>query len=94
MNFLKNTVLLWTILLIGASLIPTQLAYAQSTAFNYQGYLRDGGVPANGLYDFQFKLYDAAVAGSQVGFTVTIDDLSVANGLFTVLKSSIGRKDV
>lgn len=85
MTSLKSTVLLWTIMLIGASLIPTQLAYTQSTAFSYQGYLRDGGEPANGLYDFQFKLYDAAVAGSQVGVTATFDDLSVANGLFTVL---------
>lgn len=26
-------------------------------AFTYQGYLTDGGSPANGFYDFSFSLY-------------------------------------
>jgi len=33
-------------------------------AFTYQGYLTDGGVPANGLYDFSFSLY-ADLGGTQ-----------------------------
>jgi hypothetical protein len=32
---------------------------AQTTAFNYQGKLNDGGVAANGNYEMQFKLFDA-----------------------------------
>ena len=30
------------------------------TAFTYQGRLTDGGSPADGEYDFRFRLYDAA----------------------------------
>jgi hypothetical protein len=30
------------------------------TAFTYQGKLQDGGAPADGLYDFDFKLFDGA----------------------------------
>ena len=54
------------------------------SGFTYQGHLRDGGNPANGAYDFQFKLYDAAVGGTQVGTTISVDDLAVSSGLFSV----------
>lgn len=54
------------------------------TAFTYQGRLNDGGGPASGSYDVQFKLFDAASGGSQVGSTVTLTSVAVANGLFTV----------
>jgi hypothetical protein len=54
------------------------------TAFTYQGQLTDGGEPAQGEYDFGFKLYDDLDDGTQVGTTVAIDDLSVTAGLFTV----------
>lgn len=52
-------------------------------AFSYQGRLTVGGGPANGVYDFEFRLYNAPVHGSQVGPTVTVDDLEVNAGLFT-----------
>ena len=55
-----------------------------STSFTYQGRLTDGGSPANGTYDFEFKLYDAASSGTPVGSTVTEDDVTVTDGLFTV----------
>ncbi len=55
-----------------------------STSFTYQGSLVDGGSPANGDYDFEFKLYDAATDGSQVGSTLTLDDVTVTDGQFTV----------
>lgn len=55
------------------------------TAFTYQGKLNDGGVPANGSYDFDFKLYDGPDnPASQVGSTVTLSNVPVASGLFTV----------
>ena len=54
------------------------------TAFTYQGRLTDGGNPANGEYDFQFRLYDAATGGSQVGSTISKGDVTVTDGLFTV----------
>ena len=59
-------------------------AHAQTTAFTYQGRLTDGGNPANGPYDLQLVLFDAATGGAQVGATLTRDDVPVANGLFTV----------
>ena len=57
------------------------------TAFTYQGQLKDGSSPANGTYDFEFVLYDAAVGGAQVPGTpiVTKDDVAVSGGQFTVL---------
>ena len=51
--------------------------------FTYQGRLTDGGGPANGSYDFQFKLYDAASGGAWVG-TIPKDDVTVTDGLFMV----------
>ena len=54
------------------------------TAFTYQGRLTDGGSPANGEYDFRFKLYDAVSGGAQVGSTVSKENTTVTDGLFTV----------
>jgi hypothetical protein len=54
------------------------------TAFTYQGYLADGGGPANGLYNFEFELYDDAVAGTQAGSTLNLQDVNVEDGVFTV----------
>jgi hypothetical protein len=54
------------------------------TSFTYQGKLTDGGSPADGAYDFQFILYDAASGGSQVGSTLIAEDSPVSDGLFTV----------
>ena len=33
---------------------------AQTTAFTYQGKLADGANPANGNYDFEFRLADGS----------------------------------
>ena len=63
---------------------PQAALAAVGTAFTYQGRLTDAGSPANGAYDFEFRLYDAASGGSQVGSTVPLADVIVSNGLFTV----------
>src|SRR5512143_2409446 len=58
-------------------------AAAQSTTFTYQGKLSDNGSPANGNYDFQFKLYDTL--SQTVGIPiVTVNNVPVAGGIFTV----------
>ena len=59
------------------------LASAQTTAFNFQGRLNDGNAPANGKYDLQFRLYDAAAGGNQVGATVSKPNLTLINGVFS-----------
>jgi hypothetical protein len=53
--------------------------------FTYRGQLIEENVPASGFYDFEFELYDAADAGNQHASTVTIEDLEVADGYFTVM---------
>src|SRR5881628_1686291 len=59
--------------------------HAQGTAFTYQGQLKDGGAPANGVYDLEFRVFDALSGGGQQGGTVTVDDLAITNGLFTAM---------
>jgi len=54
------------------------------TGFTYQGRLIDNGNPANGSYDIQFMLFDDAVAGVQIGATVTRNDVVVSQGFFSV----------
>lgn len=56
-----------------------------STSFSYQGRLEDAAAPANGAYDFIFRLYDASSGGLQVGSTLTLNDRPVTDGLFTAL---------
>lgn len=57
--------------------------FAQGTAFTYQGRLEVNGSPANGSYDLQFALFDAATNGNQIGSTLTNTAVAVTNGLFT-----------
>ena len=80
-------VLVALVLLVGSlglaqarSLLPEE---SISTAFTYQGYLTQNGQPANGTFDFQFRLYDAATGGNQVGETVTLEGVQVVQGVFT-----------
>ncbi len=64
--------------------VAGQRAQALSSAFTYQGQLRQSGVLVNGNCDSQFALFDAVTGGSQVGSTQTVSPVSVSNGLFTV----------
>ncbi|GIV11586.1 MAG: hypothetical protein KatS3mg020_1077 [Fimbriimonadales bacterium] len=59
------------------------LALSCAQPFTYQGFLRQGGNPANGTYQMTFRLYDAAAGGALLG---TVGPLTVAvnNGLFSV----------
>ena len=41
-------------------------AFAQGTAFTYQGRLQNNGSPANGLYDYRFRLFADPVGNTQV----------------------------
>lgn len=52
------------------------------TGFTYQGRLRDDGMILNGLVDLRFTLTDGT--GGTVGSAVTLADVAVADGLFTV----------
>src|SRR5437667_9036949 len=71
------------LLSILACLVLAGNAAAQSTAFTYQGRLKNGAQLASGLHDLQFRLFDAVAGGSQVGPTQCVDNLLVSEGLFT-----------
>jgi len=60
------------------------LAGKIGTAFTYQGRLLDADSPADGLYDLEFKLYDDPNSGTQQGSTITIGQLDIIDGYFTV----------
>lgn len=53
------------------------------TAFIYQGMLKQGAIPANGIYDLSFDLFFAAEGGASFG-TNEMDDVTVVDGIFTV----------
>jgi hypothetical protein len=73
-------------LVLGAS-APVFAQTPLGTAFTYEGRLTEGGAPANGSYDLQFKLFDSR-AGSrrprQVGSTITRPNVPIVDGLFSV----------
>lgn len=57
-------------------------AQAVDTSFTYQGVLQDGGVPASGQYDIQFRLFDTAVGGSPIASDFK-NNVQVVDGRFT-----------
>ncbi len=73
--------LLLVCLLCGSSL-TTAYAAQLGTAFNYSGRLIYKNQPANGAFDLQVNMFDAANGGNQAGQTVNINGLNIVNGLF------------
>jgi len=71
---------------IALLVVCASIALGQTSAFTYQGKLTDGGNPANGNYDRQFKLFDTAAVGTglQLGPTITNPSVPVTAGIFTV----------
>ncbi len=57
---------------------------AQPAAFTYQGRLTENGVPAGGSNDLRFVIFDAPTNGNQISTNLTLDDVPLTNGLFTV----------
>ncbi len=72
------------LLLLATLNFQLSTAFAQGTAFTYQGRLNDVSNPANGNYDLRFAVYNAAAVGSVAGGPVTNAATAVTNGLFTV----------
>src|SRR5215813_13573220 len=66
------------------TLFCAQQTPAQTTEFTYQGRLLFGGIPANGNFDFEFRLFDDASVGSQLGSTISLTAVTVNNGVFSV----------
>ncbi|GBC92490.1 hypothetical protein HRbin15_00960 [bacterium HR15] len=60
------------------------LTATRAQTFTYQGFLREGTNPANGNYDFRFRLYSDPDGSNQVGSAIFRANVAVQNGLFTV----------
>ena len=56
---------------------------ALPTAFTYQGQLTSSGVPASGLHDLRFRLYDSTSSTTQLGPTICLDNVNVTDGRFS-----------
>ncbi|WP_395374001.1 hypothetical protein [Marinicella sp. W31] len=54
------------------------------TSFSYQGLLELDGQTVNGNYDFEITLYDEPVNGSAIVAPLTINDIPVKDGVFTL----------
>lgn len=83
------TFIVLNLYVIVSATTPSQTAHqpegnTQNTTFSYQGMLTTSSGAANGSYDLRFQLFTALTDGSQLGGTATINDKSVADGLFTV----------
>jgi hypothetical protein len=76
-------VLFRTILLFFC-LLPLAYAAPVGTQFTYQGKLEDNNAPANGLYDFEFRLFDQLTDGNQIGSVQSLAAIPVENGVFSV----------
>lgn len=77
---------MWRILILAGLIFYGGSALGQSigTAFTYQGQLSDSGTPANGAYDFEFRLFDTLSGGSPIdGVVLMTEDLAVVDGVFT-----------
>jgi hypothetical protein len=84
---LKIPTLVLGLTLLARLVLPLPTAFAQGSSINgftYQGRLSDGSGPVNGLYDFNFALFNTSVGGNQIGAAVARTFVPVTNGLFTV----------
>src|SRR5262249_11962263 len=71
------------LLVVSALQLPFSTAYAEGTAFTYQGRLNDGGGPVNGSYDITFSLVGVSRGGSALAGPVTNSAVVVPHGMST-----------
>lgn len=67
--------------LLAAASAPSHAATPLGTAFGYQGRLLRNGVAIQGTMDFRYSLWDDALAGAQLGASVTNLAVAVTDGL-------------
>lgn len=78
-----------TILLLTLTAM-VEAAAEPGPAITYQGQLKQEGVPANGNFDMEFRLFDAPALGNQLGDPMTLNAVAVSSGLFTVTLNANG----
>lgn len=57
---------------------PVSAQQSVGSAFTYQGQLSSSGLPLSGAVDLQFKLFDSAVGGNQVGSTFAAANVALS----------------
>ncbi len=73
---------------------PPLWAAPLGTGFNYQGHLKQAGLPVNGTCDIQFTLWDdpsATLPANQLGGVQTTAGVTIQKGLFSVELNSGGQ---
>ena len=80
----KTMVLVGLVVILGVLCGPVLCATPAGSAFTYQGYLSDAAAPADGMYDFEFKLSSDAYTVVQVESTRVAEDVEVDEGKFAV----------
>src|SRR5882762_11566245 len=82
---MKSKILLLVAAPLWGLFISINTAFAQGTAFTYQGRLNDNGSTANGSYDLRFTIYDSTNnTGTVIAGPITNAAAGITNGLFTV----------
>ena len=83
---MKPLALAWivpaTVLLLHSLTGSAQVDAASTTAFTYQGFLQEDGIPAHGSYGISFELIDALTRGPILDPVTNLVD--VVQGVFTV----------
>ena len=81
---MKKNFEMFVVLTAFATFMGTPPAFAQGTAFTYQGQLQDNGSLASGTYNLTFALFNTNVSGVPFAGPVTNSAVVITNGLFTV----------
>ncbi len=79
---IRNITSIITAVLLGV-LLFTDNAVSVPLTFTHQGRLMNGATPANGFFDIEYGLYDAAVGGNLL-WSETHNGVKVTDGLFIV----------
>jgi hypothetical protein len=74
----------------GSGMEAAAVSAQMGTAFTYQGDLKQNGAGISANCDFEFSLFDAASAGTQIGSTQTKTNVAISNGLFTIPNLDFG----
>ena len=72
----------WTVL--GQSVAVRNAAANECAVITYQGRLSNAGAAATGSYDLQFTVFDALTGGTAQTGKITMSNVAVAGGIFTV----------
>jgi hypothetical protein len=80
---IRRLAVAWFVTIGATTLGVSPRAQAVGTGFTYQGQVVQSGSPVNGSCDVQFSLFPVVSGGVQIGSTLTQNNVTVTNGVFT-----------